>query len=569
MQVSAPSSELVVGALIAHKYRIESLLGRGGMGAVYLATNEDLGRHVAIKVLLPQFAKDETLLKRFRQEARTAAAIGHPGIVDVLDLGTTEDGSPFIVMEALEGETLGARIVRERRLPVAAALHVVALALDALAAAHEKGVLHRDLKPDNLFLVARPVPGAKLLDFGISKLAGTDDIELTHTGTVLGTVLFMAPEQARGARNAGPASDIYSIGAILFHALTGRPPFTGLTYNEVLEKVFTQQAPSVTAFRGDIPPELALLIDRMLAKDPASRPASARDASATLLAIAARLDTFIPAADAIGETLAPVPTSAALHTTATPSSGTPIAAMRTLESGPTADTRQGPVAPTVPVPPARTSDPAIGATAIAPTDDTRPAAGADPRFAVANAETRPAPATPTRPAATNAAPARAGTRIMWLVGGGVVLAGGIAIAALALRHGDDSRAAIASDAGTVHERAQPADAAPAPIAIDAPATITLRLRAPVAVRWSGDGVRCADGLRCDVTAPAGSHSFVTATAAGFKAADVAIAFDVEHVVDIQLDRLPRAPRDAGVAQPVVPIDARGQMDIDHVYPVKP
>ena len=302
--------ELAIGDVIAGKYRIESVLGRGGMGAVYLAVNEDLGRRVAIKVLLAQLADDEQLLKRFRQEARTAAAIGHPGIVDVLDLGTTADGSPFIVMEALEGETLGARMTRERRMDIADAVAIIAQALDALAAAHEKDILHRDLKPENLFLVARPVAGVKILDFGISKLGGADgeDVSLTRTGAVFGTPLYMSPEQARSVKHVTAASDLYSVGAILYQMLAGRTPFVGASYNELIANVLNGPTTPLVQLRKDVPAELAALIDRMLAREPAERPQTARQARAELLAASRDVKPGARAAvDAIADTAPPGP----------------------------------------------------------------------------------------------------------------------------------------------------------------------------------------------------------------------------------------------------------------------
>jgi len=565
--------ELVIGALIAGKYRVESILGRGGMGAVYLATNEDLGRRVAIKVLLQQFAQDEALLKRFRQEARTAAAIGHPGIVDVLDLGQTEDGSPFIVMEALEGETLGARIVRERRLSCDDTVHLVAQALDALAAAHDKGVLHRDLKPDNLFVVSRPVPGVKILDFGISKLAGTDDVALTQTGMVFGTPLYMAPEQARGAKYAGPPSDVYAIGAILFHALTGRTPFTGETYNEVLEKLFTQPAPSVSAYRGDVPPALSALIDRMLAKEATDRPASAHEAQAALLAISQHLKTMAPIQDGgvaatMPPTLAPTPKTL----------GMPRPEVAAAVRGSIADER-----PTVKSldPRAETPTDIMGVTQL-PTE----ARGAAP----AMADVPPVASAPVIgtgvPAASAPAivPAGPPSRVLWFVGGGVVLVGGFVLAALALTRTQDRPAApigsdqpivaVSRDAAVIAEVVRPVvvDAAVVPTSVpgDAAGDVALHLVATGTIQWSGQGVACSPGDRCVVRGAAGTRVVVTAQAAGFQHRDLELVFDRERDVAVKLVPLPtHAGIDAGVlARP--PADAKpGGLEIDPNNPLQP
>jgi serine/threonine-protein kinase len=268
--------DVPIGSLLAGKYRIEQVLGHGGMGSVYLAENVDIGRKVAIKFLHGDFAADAGMVARFRQEARAAAAVGHPGIVDVLDLGTTDDGSEFIVMERLEGETLGSRIKREGRMAPAEAVRIACDVLAALGAAHERRILHRDLKPENVFLVARPVAATKILDFGISKFGGEGDVSLTQTGAVMGSPLYMSPEQARGARDVGPASDLYAVGAILYEALTGTPPFTGASYNEVLANLLTEQHRPLVEVRPEVGVELGSIVDSLLAKSTADRPQNAR-----------------------------------------------------------------------------------------------------------------------------------------------------------------------------------------------------------------------------------------------------------------------------------------------------
>jgi len=278
----ATSPALASGTLLTEKYRILDLLGQGGMGAVYLAENVDIGRQVAIKVLKPELASEPEAMARFRQEARASASIGHPGIVEILDMGMLPDGGAFIVMERLEGETLRERLARLGSMGPHDAVALMASVLETLAAAHDKGVIHRDLKPDNIFLAARPVPATKILDFGISKFRGQGDVALTRTGVVMGTPLYMSPEQARGARDVGVTADIYSMGAILYEALSGQPPFPGESYNEVLAKVLMDTAKPLGQLRGDVPPALADVVQRMLGKDPASRPATARDAAAQL-----------------------------------------------------------------------------------------------------------------------------------------------------------------------------------------------------------------------------------------------------------------------------------------------
>ena len=272
-----PPVALSSGTLVAHKYRVERLLGQGGMGAVYLAENIDIGRQVAIKLLLPELVNNEQVITRFRLEARAAAAIGHPGIIDVLDLGRAEDGAAFIVMEFLRGESLRDRMNRGDRLSAGEAIAIGDEILAALEAAHQQGVIHRDLKPDNIFLVSQPAAMVKILDFGVSKLM-TGDVELTGTGTILGTPLYMPPEQARGTREVGPSADLYSFGAVLYHALAGEPPFQGANYAEVLSKLLTEPARPIDELRPDLPAELSSLIVSLLAKQPDARPPSAQEA---------------------------------------------------------------------------------------------------------------------------------------------------------------------------------------------------------------------------------------------------------------------------------------------------
>ncbi len=292
--------------MLAAKYRLDAVLGRGGMGTVYAAVNIDLGRQVAIKVLHGTAATDAEMVRRFRQEARASAAIGHPGIVDVLDLGTVESGESFIVMERLDGEALGARLARVGRLPVREAVQIVGDALDALAAAHAKGIVHRDLKPDNIFLAKRPVEIVKLLDFGISKLVGTEDISITQSNVIMGTPRYMAPEQAKSARDTVPATDLYAIGAILYEALAGEPPVVGSTYNEILAKLLMETPLPIASRRKHLPPALCTLVDELLAKDPEARP-TARDAHARLQGLGPQLDAIDAASAGLDETAAGVP----------------------------------------------------------------------------------------------------------------------------------------------------------------------------------------------------------------------------------------------------------------------
>ncbi|MHB8876411.1 MAG: serine/threonine-protein kinase [Myxococcaceae bacterium] len=272
------------GTLIAGKYRVAGLLGQGGMGSVYQAVNADIGRKVALKLLDPRLANLQEFMHRFQMEARAAAMIGHPGIVDVLDMGKTEEGAPFIVMEYLEGATLRLHLKKHGPLSPGAAAAIIAPVLDALAAAHTAGVIHRDLKPANIFLVSKPVPGVKILDFGISKF-GAGSASVTATGTTLGTPAYMAPEQVRGSRELTASTDLYAVGAVLYNMLCGHPPFEADSDFALVARVLTEEHRSLGRARPDIPKPLAALVDSLLAKDPDTRPHDAQVVRKSLLTV--------------------------------------------------------------------------------------------------------------------------------------------------------------------------------------------------------------------------------------------------------------------------------------------
>jgi serine/threonine protein kinase len=397
------------GEMLAGKYAVDRRLGAGGMGTVYAAEHLEIGRPVAIKVLSGALTGDPALVTRFRMEARAAALIKHPGIVDVLDVGTTDDGSPFIVMEMLEGETLGALLERGERLAPSRLIEIIAAALDALAAAHRAGIVHRDLKPDNLFICREGAAPAKLLDFGISKFAIADGLAATQTGVVMGTPLYMAPEQIRSAKDAGPAADLYAIGAICFHALTGRPPFGGDTFSEVVARVVTEPLPSLRAARPDLPAALVDLVERLLSKTPADRPADAASVAASFRAIEPSSPAQGPRAPSrAGRRVRGVAIFSALGIAALAIAGT-IWRRHTAESGrqqaaPAAAPRAAapiPITPSTPDPSAR---PPIGAgppparPAVQPASEQQPATA--PRTKLRSAKAPAAPPSPKPPAET-------------------------------------------------------------------------------------------------------------------------------------------------------------------------
>ena len=279
------------GRVLDGRYRVERLLGRGGMGAVYEGRHAIVGKRVAIKMLHAEFAANEEVLKRFYREAQAAAAIGHKNIIDVMDVGVTPTGEPYLVMEYLEGEDLESMLARTGPLSVEAACAILEPALLALGAAHAKGIVHRDLKPANIFLcqVEGGRPTVKLIDFGISKMSGgAGTTKLTQTGSLLGTPSYMSPEQARGGLDVDHRTDIYAMGVILYQMLTGELPFKGDNYNTLLISVLTESPRSLRELNPAIPADVDALVLKELDKDPAARSQSA----AEMLAAFGRLEAY-------------------------------------------------------------------------------------------------------------------------------------------------------------------------------------------------------------------------------------------------------------------------------------
>jgi hypothetical protein len=266
------------------RFEIKSEAGTGGMGTVYQAIDRRTGMVVALKVL---HVRNATESARFDQEAHLLAELLHPGIVRYFDRGTAPHGSPFIAMEWLEGETLEERLSRGSLGP-AAVMHVAYHVLDALAAAHERGVVHRDIKPSNIFLVGWRLTDTRILDFGIARRV-LDPKRFTHKGSTVGTPLYASPEQARGRHDVDGRADIFSLGCVLYEALTGEPPFTGDNAIEVMQKVCAGTVAPLSSRRSNVPPELEQIVHRMLAPDPAARPQSASAVADEFRALAQRL----------------------------------------------------------------------------------------------------------------------------------------------------------------------------------------------------------------------------------------------------------------------------------------
>ncbi len=255
-------------------YRIERLLGEGAMGEVYLAVHEALGRQVAIKKLKPAIAANPAMNERFFAEARAVNIIRHENIVECTDL-VNNGANSYIVMELLEGRTLSTAIRDARKMPATRAVKIAAQIADALAAAHGKGIVHRDLKPDNVFLIKRAGSSdyVKVLDFGMARLRPElGGVGATQSGALIGTPAYMSPEQARGEK-VGPPADIYALGVVLFHMLTGQLPFSAESLTMMLIAIVQEAPPKVHALAKDLPAPLVDLVDRCLAKDPAQRPA--------------------------------------------------------------------------------------------------------------------------------------------------------------------------------------------------------------------------------------------------------------------------------------------------------
>ena len=263
------------GDIVAGKYRIESTIGQGGMGVVLGAIDQSLGRPVAIKFLHPLRAANEAAAARFGREARAAASLQSEHVVRVHEVGTLPNGAPFIVMERLAGSDL-AHVVQQRGgLPVDFACDLLLQTCEALAQAHARGIVHRDLKPQNLFLTTRPdgSPCVKVLDFGISKAADADEHapQLTSTDMVMGTPLYMSPEQVRSLKNVDARADIWALGAILFELLTASLPFDGPSASALHAAIAMDPPASIRQRRPDLPQHVEAAILRCLEKDPARR----------------------------------------------------------------------------------------------------------------------------------------------------------------------------------------------------------------------------------------------------------------------------------------------------------
>jgi serine/threonine-protein kinase len=284
--------------IVGGRYRVERRLGGGGMATVFLARDDELGRPVAVKLLAENLAGDPALRERFVREARISARLAHPNVVAVYDAGEVDGGRPFIVMEYVEGETLADVLRREGRLDPGRAVDFALQACAGLEHAHGTGLVHRDVKPQNLLV--RPDGTLKIADFGIARAAETSG--LTQAGTVLGTAAYLAPEQAAG-EEVTAAADIYSLGAVLYELLTGRPPLEFSSLAELAYKQSTEPIEPVRDLAPEVPPALEDAIMRALARQPEYRQSSAAELAQELAAASPEAPTApIPVASGVRAT---------------------------------------------------------------------------------------------------------------------------------------------------------------------------------------------------------------------------------------------------------------------------
>lgn len=262
-----------IGATFQGTYRLERVIGEGGMGVVYEASHCRLSRRFAIKLLFNRHADDPQAQARFEREAQIAGSLGHPHLVEVIDFNRTSDGCPYIVMELLVGEDLASRLGRVCRLSLAEAVEIARQTASALQAVHQAGVVHRDLKPQNIYL-CRSADGSdnvKVVDFGVSKLLGSAKT-LTRTGTLVGSPYYMAPEQAlERSAEVDARTDVYALGAVLFEMLAGSPPFLADSLPTLLYRIVNDPVPSLVRARPDVPAAVARVVERAMSKKPADR----------------------------------------------------------------------------------------------------------------------------------------------------------------------------------------------------------------------------------------------------------------------------------------------------------
>jgi serine/threonine-protein kinase len=317
-EADLPENAPKPGDVLAGKYRVESVLGVGGMGMVLLVRHIDLGQQMAIKLMMPGVIHDDQAAARFVREARAAAAIQSEHVVRIFDVGTFDSGLPYMVMELLRGEDLSQVLARETQLSIEDAVDYVLQASHAISEAHARGIVHRDLKPSNLFVTTRSdgSPLVKVLDFGISKALNPDvdvpsSANLTATSAIMGSPLYMSPEQVRNAKQVDARTDIWALGVILHELLTGAPAFSADTLPGICAAITADDPPPLRSLRDDAPAELEAVLTKCLEKSVAKRYQSTKEFMAALrpfASVAGRVEPIsIPAAQTMREASGPPP----------------------------------------------------------------------------------------------------------------------------------------------------------------------------------------------------------------------------------------------------------------------
>jgi len=289
------SALIAPGAIVAGKYRLDTIIGEGGMGSVWSATHTGLGQAVAIKFISKDFVTSTEALRRFDAEAKAAAQLRSRHVVQVYDNGTLEDGTPYIAMELLRGESVYQRVHRAGPVPLKDSVEIIVQCCKALGRAHAAGIVHRDIKPDNIFLSTSQdddAPVVKILDFGIAKFAANpNDHGATRTGAVLGTPLYMSPEQARGLKTIDHRTDLYSLGLVAYTMLTGNLAFSSESFGDLLLQICTAPLPSLRATAPWLPPAIDTWFMRACAREPQDRYPSAQELGEAMKAACAGVVT--------------------------------------------------------------------------------------------------------------------------------------------------------------------------------------------------------------------------------------------------------------------------------------